>query len=1103
VKTEKKIFRASERVSEVTRTAPLSFAQQRLWFLDQYEPDNILYNLAHAIRLQGALDFTALEQSLNDILRRHEVLRTTFSIVDDRPVQVIHKAWDFSLTLIELRESSSKKTEATAARLAAEEAEKPFNLAKGPLLRVKLLRLAEDDHVLLITMHHIISDGWSIKVFIGEMEELYEAYTKAQRAALPELRIQYADFALWQRSWLQGEKLEEQLSYWRTQLADAPPVLDLPTDRPRPAFQTFHGAYRPLIFSKKLSEQIMQLGRREGATLFMTLLAAFSGLLYRYTNQEDILIGTPIANRNRAETERVIGFFVNTLVLRVRLSDAITFRELLRQIRETALEGYEHQDLPFEKLVEELQPERTLSHSPLFQVMFHLQNAVSESLSLSGLSMSELDTKIQTAKFDLSLSMAESEEGLIGEVNYNTDLFDAASIERMARHFEHLLEAAVTNPDQQVSRLRMLSQAERDEVLKWNTHRDFGENPAEDRPVHLMFAAQARRTPDAVAVRFDQHELTYSELNRSANRLAHRLRRLGVGPEVCVGLLARRSAEMIVAMLAVLKAGGAYVPLDPDYPRDRLTFILETARCPVLVTHGVTAADLAGEGHHRVLVDTADRTIDSESDADPANSTDPENTAYVIFTSGSTGTPKGIMIPHRAVNHLVAAADYVDLRSSNCVAQASNASFDATTFEVWGALLSGAQLVGLPLDVILSPRDFAEEIRRQRIDTLFLTTALFNHIAYQLPEAFAPLEHLLFGGESADPSAVRQVLENGSPRRLLNVYGPTESTTFATWQLVRELPRTVATIPIGRAVSNTRLYILDRHLQPVPVGVTGELHIGGDGLARGYLDHPGLTAERFVPDPFAGEPGGRLYKTGDLTRWLADGRIEFAGRNDFQVKVRGFRIELGEIETVLREHESVREAVVVARTDARGDAYLAAYVVAAHGPLPTGGELRAFLKAKLPEYMLPSVYRVLDKLPLTAHGKVDRHALPRSEGSERELDVAFVAPRNAVEEVLSEIFAEVLRVERVGINDNFFELGGHSLLATQVASLVRKTFQPDLPLRKIFEAPTVASLAALLVAGETSPGQFEKRAETLRRIESLSADDLEEMLRRKRAKAAS
>src|SRR5215510_8308606 len=464
-----------------SRTAPLSFAQQRLWFLDQYEPDNILYNIADAIRLKGAFNVTALEQSLNEILRRHEALRTTFSIVDDRPVQIIHKLWDFSLRPIELRESSSEKKEAIAARFAAEEAEKPFNLAKGPLLRVELLRLAEDDHVLLITMHHIISDGWSIKVFIGEIEELYKAYTNGQRAALPELPIQYADFALWQRSWLQGEKLEEQLSYWRTQLADAPPVLDLPTDRPRPTFKTFRGAYLPLIFSKKLSEEITQLGRREGTTLFMTLISAFSALLYRYTNQENILVGAPIANRNRVETENLIGFFVNTLVLRVRFSDAMTFRDLLRQIRETALDAFEHQDLPFEKLVEELQPERTLSHSPLFQVMFHLQNAVTESLSLSGLSMSHLEVESKTAKFDLSLSMAESEEGLIGTLNYNSDLFDAASVQRMAGHFERLLEAAVANPDEQVSRLQMLSEAERDQVLlQWNDrHRAFGEDSEE------------------------------------------------------------------------------------------------------------------------------------------------------------------------------------------------------------------------------------------------------------------------------------------------------------------------------------------------------------------------------------------------------------------------------------------------------------------------------------------------------------------------------------------------------------------------------------------------------------------------------------------------
>ena len=1086
--------------TRVTRTAPLSFAQQRLWFLDQYEPDNILYNLPVAIRLHGVLDVTALERSLDEILRRHEALRTTFAVDNDRPVQVINEAQEFRLSVVELRETSSEKNEATAARLITEEARQPFNLAAGPLVRVKLLRLAPADHVLLLTMHHIISDGWSIKVLMHELGELYDAYANKREATLPDLSLHYPDFATWQRNWLQGEKLETQLAYWRTQLADAPPLLELPTDRPRPKFKTFHGADVRVSFSKSLSEDITRLSRAEGVTLFMTLFAAFSTLLYRYSGQRDILVGTPIANRNRAETESLIGFFINTLIMRTRFSDQMTFRELLGQVRETALEAYAHQDLPFEKLVEELQPHRTLSHSPIFQVMFHLQNVMTEGLSLSGLTLSPVDVETQMAKFDLLLTMVESEAGLAGRFNYNTDLFDATTITRMAQHFERLLEAAVSNPDQQISRLRLLSDAEKNKLLfAWNdTRRDY----SKDTPVHLAFAEQARRTPEAVAVRFEHDELTYTELNRRANQLAHRLLRLGVGPEVPVGLLARRSVKMIVAMLGVLKAGGAYVPLDPDYPRERLTFMLEAARCPVLLTNGVTADDLTAGGHGRVFLDTADPGIDLESDADPANFTDPENPAYIIFTSGSTGTPKGIIIPHRAVNRLVS-ADYIELGASNRVAQASNASFDAATFEVWGALLSGAQLVGLPLDVLLSARDFGEELRRRRIDTLFLTTALFNQIVRELPEAFAPLEHLLFGGEAADASAVRQVLEQGRPRRLLHVYGPTESTTFSSWQLVREVPGTAATVPIGRPISNTRLYILDEDLQVVPIGVTGELYIGGDGLARGYLDQPELTAERFIPDPFGVEPGGRLYKTGDLTRWLADGQVEFVGRNDFQVKVRGFRIELGEIETALRGHERVRDAVVVARTDARGAAYLTAYVVAADGPQPAGGELRTFLKQKLPEYMLPSVYLYLDQLPLTPHGKLDRRALPSPEKAEREIDAPFVAARNAVEEVLAGIFTDVLRVGRVGVNDNFFELGGHSLLATQAVSLVRKSFQAELPLRKIFEAPTVAALAAVLVAGEASPGQLEKRAQTLRQIESLSTDDLEELLRRKKAKAVS
>ena len=544
---------------------------------------------------------TALERSLNEILERHEALRTTFAMVNDRPVQVVNEARDFRLTVIELRETSPERKEATAARLVIEEAQQPFNLASGPLLRIKLLRLTENDHVLLVTMHHIISDGWSIKVLMREMGELYDAYANKREAALPDLPIQYADFAAWQRDWLQGERLEEQLSYWRTQLADAPPLLELPSDRPRPKFKTFHGADVRLSFSKSLSEDITRLSRDEGVTLFMTLFAAFSTFLYRYSGQRDILVGTPIANRNRAETESLIGFFINTLILRTRISEQMTFRELLGQVRETALEAYAHQDLPFEKLVEELHPERSLSHSPIFQVMFHLQNALTEGLSLSGLSMSPLDVETQTAKFDLLLTMVESEEGLAGRLNYNTDLFDAATVTRMAKHFERLLEAAVSNPDEQVSRLRLLSDSEKNRLLfAWNdTRRDYGK----DIPVHLAFAEQARRTPDAVAVRFEQDGLTYRELNRRANRLAHRLRRLGVGPEVPVGLLARRSVGMVVAMLGVLKAGGAYVPLDPDYPRERIAFMLEASQCSVLVTNGMTAEGLAGDGHGRVVLD--------------------------------------------------------------------------------------------------------------------------------------------------------------------------------------------------------------------------------------------------------------------------------------------------------------------------------------------------------------------------------------------------------------------------------------------------------------------------------------------------------------------
>jgi amino acid adenylation domain-containing protein len=1092
------------------RTAPLSFAQQRLWFLDQYEPENILYNIPAAIRLNGALNVTALERSLNKILKRHEALRTTFALVGDRPVQVINEPGSFRLTVTELRERSAEEKEATAARLAAEEARKPFNLSEGPLLRVKLLRLATDDHVLLITMHHIVSDGWSIKVLIREIGELYEAYANGRETAFPELPIQYADFASWQREWLQGERLEEQLSYWRAQLADAPPLLELPTDRPRPTFKTFHGADVTLSFSKKLSEEVAQLSRREGATLFMTLLSAFATLLYRYSGQRDILIGTPIANRNRAETESLIGFFINTLVLRARFSDAMTFRELLGQVRETALEAYAHQDLPFEKLVEELQPERTLSHSPLFQVMFHLQNAVTDRFSLSGLSMSQLEVDTQTAKFDLSLSMAESKEGLAGRLNYNTDLFDAMTIRRMAQHFERLLEAAVSAPDEQISRLRFLTNSERDRLLfEWNdTHRDYGKDSGKDLPVHLAFAQQAGITPEATAVRFEQHELTYRELNQRANQVGHYLRKMGVGPEVLAGIFLERSTEMLVGLLGILKAGGTYVPLDPTSPAERLSFIVRDAGLSFVLTRAGLRESFPTGDARLVCLDSGGEAISQEDDANFDSRVTAENLAYVVYTSGSTGRPKGVLVEHRQLsNYVHGVRERLALDACKSFAMVQPLTVDSSVTAIYPPLLAGGCLHLISEECATDAPALASYIRQHQVDCLKIAPSHLSALHQTSePSELMPRKRLIIGGEASRRTFGEQ-LRTLAVCSVFNHYGPTETTVGVTTYQVDESVKDVwsVTLPIGKPLPNVQAYVLDRHMEPVPPGVAGELYIGGKCVARGYLNRPELTAERFIPDPFSRGAGARLYSTGDMARYLADGQLEFLSRRDQQVKVRGFRIELGEIETVLREHEGVRDAIVATYGDMHGDTHLAAYVVPAGGPAPqtpARGELHAFLKEKLPEYMVPHVYIFLDKLPLTSHGKVDRRALPRAEGTARELDMPFVAPRNAVEEVLSEIFAEVLGVERVGINDNFFELGGNSLLATQVVSRVRKTFQPELPLRKIFEAPTVASLAALLVAGEPSPGQFEKTAETLRRIESLSADDLEELLRRKKAKAA-
>jgi amino acid adenylation domain-containing protein len=1046
---------------------PTSFAQQRLWFVDQLEPGKSTYNVAQAFRLSGRLQPEALEHSLNEIVRRHEMLRTTFVEIEGEPAQTIGAPADRPLDIVSLAELPAGRREAEAKRRIEADANRPFDLARGPLFRATLLRLESEEHILLLTMHHIVSDGWSMGVLYRELSSLYEAFCRSEIPALPDLPIQYVDYAVWQRRRLQGEVLAQHLIYWKRQLDGAPPLLELPTDRPRPAAQSFHGARKFVAFPKSLTDGLKALSRREGATLFMTLLASFQTLLHRYTGQDDIVVGSPIAGRSRSELEGLIGLFINTLVLRGDLSGNPSFRELLGRARITALDAYEHQDLPFEKIIEELNPERNLSRSPLFQVMFALQNAPKTTLALTDLRVRPVDIERETAKFDLTLLMEETAGSLTAILEYNTDLFEHDTIGRMLAYFQTLLQGIVANPEQRISELPILTQAERRRLLvEWNdTKRDY----PKEKCVHELFEAQAERTPDAVAVVFpstgsgqsEKRQLTYKELNRRANRLAHYLRELGVQPETRVGIYLERSLEMIVGLLAILKAGGAYVPLDLGYPGERVGFMLADSRARFLLTQKWLSDKLPEWRGEIVALDPDWEPFAREPDDNPAGGATAENLAYVIYTSGSTGTPKGVAIPHRAITRLVVNSDYVGVKPDDCVAQASNCSFDAATFEIWGALLNGARLVGIRGDVLLSPKDFAGQIERERISILFLTTALFNEMSRQVPAAFKNMRHLLFGGEAVDPGCVAAILQHGPPERLLHVYGPTETTTFASWHLVKSVGAGAATIPIGRPIANTEIYLLDRHLNPVPIGVPGELHIGGDGLARGYLNHPELTAEKFIRHPFSDDPIARLYKTGDLGRYRPDGNIEFLGRIDDQVKIRGFRVEPGEIESALAQYPAVRQAVVAAGEDSSGAKRLAAYVVSWQNPAPSSAELRDFLRRKLPHYMIPSTFVFLESFPLTPNGKVDRRALP-DPGETAPDHRVYVAPSGPIEQELARIWEELLSVRPIGVDDDFFDLGGHSLLAVQMVHRIEQACGQRLPLTTLLAGPTIKYLAEAL-----------------------------------------
>jgi amino acid adenylation domain-containing protein len=1046
---------------------PLSYAQQRLWFLEQLGLSRQAYHLLETIRLCGPLQVEALEQSFQEIIKRHEVLRTTFTNVAGQPSQIVGTATRLPVSVVDLCALSQHERETQVRMLAQAEVQRSFDLTRGPLLRVALMRLADDEHVLLLTMHHIISDGWSHGVLWRELALLYGAYTTGQPAPLPALSIQYADFAHWQQQWLQGEVLDTQLAYWKQQLTGVS-ALQLPTDHPRPAVQIFQGARYFMHLSPTLTHALKALSQRYGVTLFMTLLAAFQTLLHRYTGQDDIAVGSLIANRNRVELEGLIGFFVNTLILRTNLSGDPSFQELLARVRTVTLGAYEHQDMPYEKLLEALRPPRDLSRNPLFQVMCVLHNTPQQVLELSGLTMHPLEIDPGTARFDVTLEFWETSEGLRGRFEYSTDLFETATIARMAGHLQTLLEGVVAEPEQHLSRLPLLTADERQRVLmEWNA---TTASYPDDQCIHTMFEAQVTRTPDAIAVVCGDAYLTYSALNRYANQVAHYLQALGVGPEVLVGLCIERSLAMVVGLLGILKAGAAYVPLDPTYPPERLAFMLEDAQPPVVLTQERLVADLPTCGTQMVCLDTHWPTIAQYSDANTVSGATPDNVAYLLYTSGSTGRPKGVLGVHRAtLNALAWMWQAFPFAAYEVCCQKTSISFGDSIQELLGPLLRGIRTILIPDVVLTDLIHFVQTLAFHRVTRLILVPSLlrtllatFNDLQEQLPS----LQLWFAGGEALASDLCQHFQERLPHSRLINLYGASEASDDTTWYAISLAPNTLTCVPIGRPIANMQVYVLDQHLQPVPIGIPGELYVGGAGLTRGYLNRPELTAERFLPHPFSRAPGARLYKTGDSVRYRLDGNLEYLGRLDDQVKLRGIRIELGELEVALAQHPAVRETVVIINEDLPGEPCLVAYVVPAQEPGPTSRELRRFLARQLPAAMVPARFVMLETLPHTPSGKVDRRALAVSHPIRPVIEDLYVAPRTPMEQQVVAIWGHLLGLERIGIHDNFFELGGHSLLAMRLLSRVHDVTHVKVSLLSFFEMPTVAGMMAIIEAAD-------------------------------------
>lgn len=1057
---------------------PASITQQQFWMINQLYPDSPAYNIPSVFRLRGHLNSLALEQSINEIIQRHEVFRTTFTTRNGELLQVITPQLHIDLPVIDLSSWPKSKLDVDVPRMVRIEAALPFDLSSGPLIRAKLLRLSDSEHIFVITIHHTISDLHTSDQFAEELATLFDSYLEDKPSFLEKPTRQYSDYAVWQQEWLKGEEFSSMFSYWQQQLKDQSGFLGLPADRQRPAIQSLNGTAHPLQFSRSFTNELKQFSRQETVTIFLTLLSVYVVLLHRYSGQPDIVVGIPYTNRRRDEHKDTMGCFVNILPLSVDLSGDPSFRQVMHHLRKAMLGAHRHQEVPYWMIMKKLEQKRDGSYNPLFQVGFTF--APPMKLKLQGLTVESISIHGGGSQLDMFPTFWDSEQGIYGQFEYNTDIFDETTIERFANNYLTLLKAVMVDANQPISLVPILAESERKQLLvEWNaTETTYPKTSG----IHQLFEMQVMQTPDAIAVVSEENQLTYRELDRRANQLAHLLRTLGVGPETLVGICMERSAEMLVGVLGILKAGGAYVPLDPEFPKERVGYMLYHSEVRVLLTQQQLKAELPENVARVICLDTDWEEISQESEEILPNETRPENVAYVMYTSGSTGVPKGVQIPHEAVvNFLTSMRQLPGMTGQDVLLAVTTLSFDISVLELFLPLTVGARTVIVSRDVASDGKQLLEVLESSKVTVMQATPATWRLL---IAADWKGSNHLkvLCGGEAMPTDLAHELI--GRAASVWNMYGPTETTV---WSTCYHLTDPEGPILIGRPIANTQIYILDGQMQPVPVGVPGEIHIGGAGVGRGYLKQPEMTMERFVPDPFGKETNARLYKTGDFGRYLRDGSIEYLHRIDNQIKVRGFRIELGEIETVLIRHPQVREVAVAMRDDASGNRRLIGYVMPAQEEKPTVESLRSFLQNKLPHYMVPELFVTLKALPLTPNNKIDRKALPDPTKARPAMEQVYVSPSTASERTLTDIWRQVLSLAQVGVHDNFFDLGGNSLLIIQVVARIRQAFDIDFPIVKLFQYPTIRSLTECLSQSQNDQSNYlEVQARAQRRKMALS-----------------